>query len=143
MGPSGGGTTKGNRGEKEEANYSARAPEQVLNPQHLGSMEAPDAWAVLTGPCGDTMEIYLRLNGSLIQEATFLTDGCGPSVACGNMLVTMVQGMALDEANRINPQDLLVALDGLPEDSSHCATLAVDTLRQAIAEGQQRTRGEH
>jgi nitrogen fixation NifU-like protein len=59
------------------------------------------------------------------------------------MLTTMVEGMALDEANRINPEDLLVALDGLPEDSTHCATLAVDTLRKAIAEGQQRTREEH
>jgi nitrogen fixation NifU-like protein len=58
------------------------------------------------------------------------------------MLATMVQGMALDEADRINPQDLLAALDGLPEDSTHCATLAVNTLRQAIAEGQRRPRGE-
>jgi nitrogen fixation NifU-like protein len=128
--------------EKERALYSAKVLEQVRNPQHLGRMEAPDAQAVLTGWCGDTMEIYLRLNGSTIQEATFMTDGCGPSVASGNMLTTMVQGMALDEADRINPQDLLAALDGLPEDSTHCATLAVNTLRQAIAEGQRRTRGE-
>jgi nitrogen fixation NifU-like protein len=129
--------------EKERALYSAKVLEQVRNPQHLGRMEAPDAKAVLTGWCGDTMEIYLRLNGSTIQEATFVTDGCGPSVACGNMLTTMVQGMALDEANRINPEDLLVALDGLPEDRAHCATLAVNTLRKAIAEREQGTRGGH
>lgn len=129
--------------EKERALYSARVLDQVRNPQNLGRMEAPDAQAVLTGWCGDTMEFYLRLNGSTIQEATFLTDGCGPSVACGNMLAMMVRGLALDEANLINPEDLLVALDGLPEDSAHCATLAVDTLRQAIAEGRQRTGGEH
>jgi nitrogen fixation NifU-like protein len=129
--------------EKERALYSAKVLEQVRNPQHLGRMEAPDAQAVLTGWCGDTMEIYLRLNGSTIQEATFMTDGCGPSVASGNMLATMVQGMALDEADRINPQDLLLALDGLPEDSAHCATLAVSTLRKAIAEREQRARGGH
>ena len=82
---------------KERSLYSAKVLEQVRNPQHLGRMEAPDAQAVLTGWCGDTMEIYLRLNGSTIQEAAFVTDGCGPSVACGNMLTTMVQGMALDE----------------------------------------------
>jgi nitrogen fixation NifU-like protein len=128
---------------KERALYSAKVLEQVRNPQHLGRMEAPDAQAVLTGWCGDTMEIYLRLNGSTIQEATFMTDGCGPSVASGNMLATMVQGMALDEADRINPQDLLLALDGLPEDSAHCATLAVNTLRKAIAEREQRARGSH
>jgi nitrogen fixation NifU-like protein len=127
--------------EKERALYSTTVLEQVCNPQHLGRLEAPDAQAVLTGWCGDTMEFYLRLEGSTIQEAMFVTDGCGPSVACGSMLTTMVRGMALDEANRITPEDLLAALDGLPEDSRHCATLAVDTLRRAIADWTHKTRG--
>jgi nitrogen fixation NifU-like protein len=74
--------------EKERALYSARVLEQVRNPQHLGRMEAPDVQAAVTGGCGDTIEIYLRLHGSTIQKATFVTDGCGPSVACGNMLST-------------------------------------------------------
>jgi nitrogen fixation NifU-like protein len=78
------------------------------------------------------MEIYLRLNGERIKKATFMTDGCGPSVACGSMLTTMVQGMSLDEASEVRPEDLLEALDGLPEGSVHCAELAANTLRQAI-----------
>lgn len=124
--------------EKERALYSTRVLEQARNPENLGRMEAPDAHAIITGWCGDTMEIYLRLNGNTIQEATFLTDGCGPSVACGNMLTTMVQGMALNAANRIDPADLILALDGLPEESAHCAELAVNTLRQAIDNGQRK-----
>jgi nitrogen fixation NifU-like protein len=127
--------------EKERALYSATVLGQVRSPQHLGRMQAPDARAVLTGWCGDTMEFYLRLEGSTIREAMFVTDGCGPSLACGSMLTTMVQGMDLDEANRITPEDLLSALDGLPEDSQHCATLAVDTLRRAIANRTHKTRG--
>jgi nitrogen fixation NifU-like protein len=124
--------------EKERALYSARVLEQARNPENLGRMKAPDARAIVTGWCGDTMEIYLRLNGSTIQEATFLTDGCGPSVACGNMLTTMVRGMALNTANRIDPADLILTLDGLPDESTHCAELAVNTLRQAIANGQRK-----
>jgi nitrogen fixation NifU-like protein len=123
--------------ERERALYSAKVLEQARNPQHLGRMESPDAQAVLTGWCGDTMEIYLLLNGNTIQEVRFMTDGCGPSVACGNMLATMVRHMALAEANRVSPEDLILALDGLPEDSTHCATLAVSTLRKAIAEREQ------
>jgi len=124
--------------EKERALYSTKVLEQARNPENLGRMEAPDAHAIITGWCGDTMEIYLRLNGNTIQEATFLTDGCGPSVACGSMLTTMVQGMALNSANRIDPADLILALDGLPEESAHCAELAVNTLRQAIDHGQRK-----
>jgi nitrogen fixation NifU-like protein len=129
--------------EKERALYSAKVLEQVRNPQHLGRMDAPDVQATVTGWCGDTMEIYLQLNGSTIQKATFLTDGCGPSVACGNMLSAMVEGATLDEANRVAAEDLLAALDGLPEDSTHCATLAVDTLHKAIGDEQRLRRGEH
>jgi nitrogen fixation NifU-like protein len=119
--------------EKERVLYSAKVLQQARNPEHLGCMVAPDACATLTGWCGDTIEIHLRLNGAAIQAATFMTDGCGPSLACGNMLSTMVEGMALDDASEIMPGDLVLALDGLPEESLHCAQLAVDTLRQAIA----------
>jgi nitrogen fixation NifU-like protein len=46
----------------------------------------------------------------------------------------MVQGMTLDEGNRIQPADLIAALDGLPQESLHCADLAVCTLHKAIEE---------
>ena len=118
--------------EQERALYSTTVLDQARDPRNLGRMEAPHAQAVITGWCGDTMEIYLRLNGSHIEEAAFMTDGCGPSVACGNMLTTMVHGKTLGEAGRIGPEDLIRALDGLPEQSAHCASLAVDTLRRAI-----------
>jgi len=49
------------------------------------------------------------------------------------MLTRMVQGMSLEAAGGIRPEDLIVALDGLPKDSAHCAELAVKTLREAIA----------
>ncbi|HNS52310.1 MAG TPA: iron-sulfur cluster assembly scaffold protein [Anaerolineae bacterium] len=118
--------------QKEQADYSATVLMQARNPTNLGRMDAPDAHAVIAGPCGDTMEIDLRLDGDVIQDARFMTDGCGTSVASGNMLTTMVRGMTLDNADRVSPRDLLLALDGLPDESTHCAHLAVNTLRKAI-----------
>ena len=119
--------------EQERALYSAKVIEEAHNPTNLGRMADPDAYGIVHGWCGDTMEVYLRLDGEGIREASFMTDGCGPSVACGNMLTRMVQGMPLAEAGGLRPEDLIVALDGLPEDSAHCAELAVKTLREAIA----------
>jgi nitrogen fixation NifU-like protein len=43
-----------------------------------------------------------------------------------------VQGMSLKEASGIRPENLIAALDGLPEENVHCAELAVSTLRTAI-----------
>jgi nitrogen fixation NifU-like protein len=119
--------------EQEQALYSAKVIEEAHSPTNLGRMAAPDAYGIVHGWCGDTIEIYLRLDGEMITQATFTTDGCGPSVACGNMIATMVQGMSLEEAGQIRPEDLIAALDGLPDESTHCAELAVSTLREAIA----------
>ena len=118
--------------EQEQAVYSAKVIEEVHNPRNIGRMSQPHARGLVHGWCGDTMEIYLRLNGERIEEATFMTDGCGPSVACGSMLTRMVIGMSLEEASEVRPENLLDALDGLPEESDHCAELAVSTLQNAI-----------
>jgi len=119
--------------EQEQALYSTKVIEEAHNPRNLGRIPEPDACAVVRGWCGDTMEIYLRLDGERIKEITFMTDGCGPAVACGSMLTALVRGMSLEEAGAITQEDLIVALDGLPEESVHCAELAVNTLREAIA----------
>jgi len=118
--------------EQARALYSAKVIEEFYNPTNLGRMSLPDARGIVHGWCGDTMEVCLRLNGARIEEATFMTDGCGPTVACGSVLTTMARGMSLEEAGEITPENLIAALDGLPEESVHCAELAVSTLREAI-----------
>ena len=119
--------------EQERTVYSAKVIEEAHYPTHFGRLDEPDAYAMRHGECGDTMEFYLRLGAGRVEEARFVTDGCGPSVACGNMLSRMVEGKSLEEAGTIRPEDVVVALDGLPEESAHCAALAVDTLRAALA----------
>ena len=118
--------------EQERALYSAKVIEEAHNPTNLGRMAEPDAYGIVHGWSGETFEGYLRFNGQSIREATFMTDGCGPSVACGNMLTRLVRGKSLEEAGEITPENLIAALDGLPEESLHCAELAVSTLRHAL-----------
>lgn len=119
--------------EQERAHYSARVIEEAHNPKNLERMAEADAYGRVRGRCGDTMEIYVRLDEERITKITFMTDGCGPSVACGSMLTALIQGMSLEEAGEIEPRDLIAALDGLPEESAHCAELAVSTLQEAIS----------
>jgi nitrogen fixation NifU-like protein len=112
--------------------YSDKVVQEFYDPSNLGRMPEPDARGLVRGWCGDTMEIYLRLAGGEIQAAAFMTDGCGPTVACGSMLTKMVMGKSLEDAGKILPEDLLEALDGLPEENVHCAELAVSTLQNAL-----------
>lgn len=127
--------------EREQALFSARVLAEARQPQNMGVIDQFDGYGLVFGPCGDTMEIFLRLNGERIEQAAFMTDGCGPTVACGSMLTQMAQGKSLPEAAAIEAAEVIMALDGLPPEHIHCATLAVNTLQQAIADC--RPREEH
>jgi NifU-like protein involved in Fe-S cluster formation len=112
--------------------FSAIAIYLIKNREHVGQIANPDARGKITGWCGDTMQIDLRLEGDVIREARFTTDGCGATLACGAMVIRLAQGQTLASAQQITPQALLTALEGLPDGHGHCAELAVNTLRQAI-----------
>jgi nitrogen fixation NifU-like protein len=112
--------------------YSENTIDHFLKPRNLGEIPAPDGFGRVTGPCGDTMEIYLKVRDGRVMNASFWTDGCGPSIASGSMVTEMAKRMSISEAQRISQHDVLAALGGLPEESEHCALLAANTLKEAI-----------
>jgi len=114
------------------AGYSEAVIDHAQNPRNVGSIENADGVAKITGPCGDTMEIWLRVRAEVIREATFWTDGCGTSLASGSIVTELAKGKTIREAMRITQKDVLDALGGLPKESEHCALLAANTLREAI-----------
>jgi len=112
--------------------YIETVIDHAMNPRNVGSMLDADGFASVTGPCGDTMEMWLRVKEDRVVDATFWTDGCGTTIACGSMVTELAKGMSAVEAVRITQDDVLKALGRLPEDSLHCALLAANTLREAI-----------
>jgi len=112
--------------------YTEVTIDHALNPRNLGDMEDADGFGKVTGPCGDTMEIWLKIKNAILVEATFLTDGCGTSISAGSMLTELARGKSVSEALKITQQDVLDALGGLPQESVHCALLAANTLREAL-----------
>jgi nitrogen fixation NifU-like protein len=112
--------------------YSEKTIDHFLSPRNLGEIPVHDGFGRVTGPCGDTMEIYLKVRDGRVMNASFWTDGCGPSIASGSMVAELAKGKSISEAQKITQQDVLDALGGLPEDSLHCALLADNTLKEAI-----------
>jgi nitrogen fixation NifU-like protein len=119
---------------EERRNYSAKAIDHTMNPRNLGVMENADVYAAITGPCGDTMEIWLKIGDNVITRAGFMTDGCRTSIASGSMVTELATGKNIREAMAISQQDILDALEGLPKESEHCALLASNTLKAAVRE---------
>ena len=112
--------------------YSETVIDHSMDPRNVGDLDDADGFAKVTGPCGDTMEIWLKVKNGTIADASFLTDGCGTSIASGSMVTEMARGRSIGEARRTSQQDVLSALGGLPEESKHCALLAANTLKEAI-----------
>ena len=120
--------------ERERALFSAKVRAEARQPHNLGVIDPADGYGLAFGSCGDTMEFFLALNGDRIAKATFMTDGCGPTIACGSMVTRMAEGKNLVEAAAIEAAEVIIALDGLPPEHVHCATLAVNSLQRAIAD---------
>ncbi|MFP3975444.1 MAG: iron-sulfur cluster assembly scaffold protein [Dehalococcoidia bacterium] len=113
--------------------YSNEALKIYFNrSENMRTLQNPDGFARVTGPCGDTMEVYLKLRDGNVAEASFQTDGCIPSMMAGGMATRLASGKSLEEARTIEQETVLEALGGLPEDHVHCALLASDTLKEAI-----------
>jgi len=117
---------------EEEKTYSRKVISEYRNPNNFGAIEDPDAVGEVKGSCGDTMKITLRIENGTIRNACFWTDGCGATIACGNMLTKMIRGKTPDEAAGVSNEKLIEVLDGLPKDHIHCSKLAVNALQKAI-----------
>ena len=95
--------------EKMREHFSEIVVEHALNPRNVGDIEEYSGLADYTGPCGDSMQIWLKVEDEKITDASFMTDGWN-----------------------LDQKTVLKELGGLPEEKEHCALLAERTLKQAI-----------
>lgn len=120
--------------EETRAAYGDVAFERWLNPLYMGTIDIPDGYGRLTGSCGDTMQVFLKFENDQVQEASFLTDGCGASAVCGSFAAELALGKSPEELIEITGDAILKILGGLPKEDEHCAFLAGETLQEALNE---------
>jgi Mrp family chromosome partitioning ATPase/predicted Fe-Mo cluster-binding NifX family protein len=101
-------------------------------PRNNGPLKEFTGNARITGPCGDTMEFWVLVRGNRVEQASFTTDGCAHSLACGSMTTCLAEGKTLDEALKISRQSILDALQDLPGEGEHCALLSANTLHASL-----------
>jgi nitrogen fixation NifU-like protein len=119
--------------------YSQRFRDEFSNPKNIGELEHADSHVRITGPCGDTIEMWLIVEDGKISDISFMTDGCGATITCASYVTRAAKGGTIEEALRITPENVVEYLEGLPDKHRHCAKLAVMTLGAAIEEYQTRT----
>jgi nitrogen fixation NifU-like protein len=110
-------------------------------PGHMGKLPDPDGYARGVGICGDAIEVYLSVHNQKITDIRHDPHGCTYTVACGSAMTRLAHGRSLEDALKITPEDVAAELNGLPEDHMHCASLAVNTLGEAIDDFYQKVWG--
>ena len=102
-------------------------------PQNAHSMPDADAEGSYGDPsCGDLLTVYLKVKDNRVEEISYLVFGCCASIASSSMTSVLAKGKTLEEALSITKEDIIQALDGLPENKVHCSNIGVSALHSAI-----------
>ena len=119
----------------KELGYPKKAIQLYANKVNVGVLKNPDVITTYLGPCGDFIELYLKIGkANIIKNGKFCYVGCPGSAMSVSAMIELVKGKTVDEAKKITEHDIINALGGLPKEKFDCAKLAIATLRKAIAE---------
>lgn len=112
--------------------YSALLMDHFTRPRNGGPLEDADAEGVAGVPFqGNCMVLRVRLDGDRIAEARFQCHGCGPTIACGSYLTTLLLGRTASECANITVDTLAEAL-AVPPHKASSPALAVDALEDLV-----------
>jgi nitrogen fixation protein NifU and related proteins len=113
--------------------YSSQTLDYFEHPRNAGEVIHPDASVQIENPaCGDILKLTARVVDGVIAEVRFLAKGCVPAMACGSLLTELVQGKTTQQAGKLGREELVQAIGGLPEASSHAGYLAIDALQSLL-----------
>ncbi len=121
--------------------YSEIVMEHFRNPRNVGQIEDADAKSVEGSPaCGDMVAVYLKVDEGekRITDIKFESYGCASNIATGSIITELAKGKTLEDAKSISWKQASEALGGLPPIKTHCSVLAVDGLRAAIENYEER-----
>jgi len=72
----------------------------LMNPQNYGKLDNPSCIGVnLDEKTGEYVIFYLKLDGEIIKDVSYATNGCQDTVVIGSMFTSMIKGQTVEVAN--------------------------------------------
>lgn len=98
----------------------------------MGVIPDADISSEMTGTCGDTMGIYIKMKNGIVGEAKYQVMGCAGAVSAAMAVVDLIKGKDLAFARTIDDGVVFRVLQEIPVKKHHCIQLAVKTLHKAL-----------
>ena len=112
--------------------YSKTAIDYYINKPHMGVIDEADLTSEMTGTCGDTMGIYIKMDNGVVGQAKYQVVGCAGAISAAMAVVDLITGKDLDYARSIDDGTVFKVLKEIPVKKHHCIQLAVKTLHKAL-----------
>ena len=114
--------------------YSKTAIDYYINKPHMGQIADADVTSEMTGTCGDTMGIYIKMDNDVVGDAKYQVMGCAGAISAAMAVVDLIKGKDLEHARSIDDGTVFKVLKEIPVKKHHCIQLAVKTLHKALDE---------
>lgn len=118
----------------ESSGYSEKAIRYFMEKPSMGTIPNADHVSEMTGSCGDTMSVCIKVDKGVILDVKYQVLGCPGAVASAMAAAELVKGKTIDEACKLNDGDVFRVLENIPAQKHHCIQLAVKTLQKALVE---------
>jgi nitrogen fixation NifU-like protein len=112
--------------------YTDKAIQYILNKTNVGEPEHSTVSAKDQGTCGDIMILHLMIDDNIITNANYEYIGCAGLQSAASALTEMIKGLPVKAAKKIEAQNIIDFLGGLPQQKHECAELASKTLKKAL-----------
>ena len=120
-------------------NYTKKTINHFLHPKNIGEIKKPDGYAQIGNMvCGDQLDFFLKVEKGRIKDVKFLSFGCASNIATASIMTEKIKGMSVEEAKKYKWEKVVSDLGGLPRKKNHCSDMAVQGLKKAIANYEER-----
>jgi nitrogen fixation NifU-like protein len=123
--------------------YSEKVLEHFQSPKNAGIIEDADGIGEINvQDCGDLLRVFIKVEHDVIADVKYQIRGCPAAIACASAMTELAIGKPIEEALLVTEDDIVEALDGLPEVKLHCSNLGAAGLRMAIINYFEKQAGE-
>jgi nitrogen fixation protein NifU and related proteins len=114
--------------------YQENILDHYENPRNFGHINEPDIKSHDSNPlCGDVFDMEFKFKEGKVDDVKFSGHGCAISTAAASLLTERVKGMRIEEARKLEKDDVLEMLGvALSPVRLKCALLPLKVLKLGI-----------